>query len=351
MTGRDRVRYAIKVVVSHVLYYLGLLQLWQSLVMRQKAVILMYHRVLTREERQQSGSHPAIVVDRETFTQQMAVLKRRFVVLSLEEFADRMERRSPFPNSSCLITFDDGWRDNFTNALPILRRHELPAVVFLPMNYIGRQRLFWQEALANLLVRVVNNVREEPTRRSRFRGVLASVGLEGVLDITETDPRPLIIVAISSAKQVPAPVLQETIAALADALGVGIDDLSTTDGFMDWEQIGQMARQGIAFGGHGVEHRLLTQVPSDEARGEIHGAKEVLDGRLKDVVPTFSYPNGYWTPEIVDMVKASGYRLAFITHRGLVSCGDDRFTLRRLNIHESVTDTTPMFLARIVGLF
>lgn len=58
MTSGERIKLAIKVGVSHVLYGLGLLQLWQALILRRKAVVLMYHRVLTREERARTGSHP-----------------------------------------------------------------------------------------------------------------------------------------------------------------------------------------------------------------------------------------------------------------------------------------------------
>ena len=178
---RPAANYAIKVAVSYGLYYTGLLQLWQRVIMRRKAVVLMYHRVLTDEERQLTGSHPAIVIDRETFASHMALLKRRFSVLSLEEFARHIEQKIPFPDSSCLITFDDGWRDNVTNALPILQRHGLPALIFLPVNYIGCRRLFWPEALTHLLVRAVLEVRRHPERRDRLRSILAPAGLDGVL--------------------------------------------------------------------------------------------------------------------------------------------------------------------------
>jgi peptidoglycan/xylan/chitin deacetylase (PgdA/CDA1 family) len=351
MTAGERLKYAVKFTVSHALYALGLLQLWQHIVMRHRAVILMYHRVLTSEERSRTGSHPGIVVDRETFARQMAVLKRRFVVLSLEEFADRMERNIPFDDSSCLITFDDGWRDNFTHALPILRHHRLPAVIFLPVNFIGRRRLFWQEALAHLVFRAVMKAREEPARRARLRERLAVVHMDSLLDLSDDDPRPAVIVAIGRQKGVGVSVIEATVAGLAEELGVRVDEIDGTDGFLDWEQIEEMSRHGIAFAGHGAEHRLLTDVSIDEAWSEIRTAKDVLDRRFKETVPAFSYPNGYRTPEVVDMVKASGYRLAFITRRGLVSCEDDRFTVRRINIHESVTNSTPMFLARLVGLF
>ena len=351
MTAGERLKYAVKFAVSHVLYALGLLQLWQHLVMRRRAVVLMYHRVLTSEERGRTGAHPGIVVDRETFARQMAVLKRRFVVLSLEEFADRMERNIPFDDSSCLITFDDGWRDNFTHALPILQRHGLPALVFLPVNFIGGRRLFWQEALTHLTIRAVMQAREEPRRCGRLRERLAAVHLDSVLDLPDEDPRPAIIEAVRRQKGLAASVIDATLAGLAGELGIRRDEIDGTDGFLDWEQIEVMSRHGIMFGGHGAEHRLLTEVSTNEARDEICMAKDVIDGHLKERVPTFSYPNGNWSSDVVDLVKESGYRFAFTTRRGLVSCEDDRFMVRRMNIHEDMTNSKPMFLARLVGLF
>ena len=134
---------AIKVAVSWTLYYLGILQLWQAIVLRRRAVGLMYHRVLTDDERKSAASHPGIVVDEQTFARHMAVLRRRFVVLSIEE--SRPSRAAAaIPSSACLITFDDGWRDNYSNVLPILERHRLPALIFLPVNFIGARRVFWQ---------------------------------------------------------------------------------------------------------------------------------------------------------------------------------------------------------------
>ena len=349
MSGCPSPRHAMKVLIAYLLCYTGLLRLWQAVVLRRKAVVLMYHRVLTSEERKRSGSHPALVVDRDTFEKQMAVLKRRFVVLSAEEFANRLERKIPLPNSSCVITFDDGWRDNYTNALPILSKLGLPSLVFLPVNYIGRERLFWPEALTHLLWRVVEHVRTTPARRPRFQSLLAPSRLDEVLDLTGDDPRPAIIASVAKQKLVPRAEVEALIAALAAELHVWPADLVGTDGFIDWGQAAQMAAQGVTFGGHGAEHVLLTQVAPDEQEREIRAAKTMLD-TLNEPVPTFSYPNGYRSAEIAERVKASGYKLAFITSRGFVSCNDDPFTVRRLNVHESVTASVPMFLARVVGL-
>jgi peptidoglycan/xylan/chitin deacetylase (PgdA/CDA1 family) len=348
----DRVKYAIKYAVAHLLYGIGLLQLWQRVALRRRAVILMYHRVLTPEQMACSSSNPAIMVDCETFDKQMAAVKRWFKVLSIEEFADRMERKSPFENSSCMITFDDGWHDNFTNALPVLRRYQLPAVVFLPANYIGQKRLFWQEALVHLLVLAVRIVRREPAREARLRHLLNPFGLGQILDLCDDNPRPHIIEAISRNRKALTPSLVDTaLAKLKCELGVENGDSEGTDSFLTWEQVGEMSQHGVTFGGHGAEHCLLSEIPIDEAREDIRISKEMMDVHCKGMFPTFSYPRGYWTPQVAESVKGAGFRLAFLARGGSVGCDDELFTIRRINIYQGATASTPMFMARIVGLF
>lgn len=350
MSVRHRIARAVKTAVAALLYYSGLLSIWQMIVLRRRAVVLMYHRVLTSEERERTGSHQALTVDTETFARQMRLLRRHFNVLSVEQFARCLEDGVPFPPSSCLITFDDGWCDTVWNAFPILRQQSLPALIFLPMNYIGTKRVFWQEALTHLLGRLVAHLREYPGRREYFRELLEPAGLREVLEIGEVDPRQAIVALLAAQKRANVTRLRALPDVLARELGVSLDELSEVDGFIGWHDVRAMAAHGIAFGCHGAEHLLLTEVPVAEAQVDIHASKREFDARINHLVPTFSYPNGYYTPEIVEAVRTSGFRLAFVTRRGFVSSADDRFTIARLNVHESVTATTPTFLARVLGL-
>jgi peptidoglycan/xylan/chitin deacetylase (PgdA/CDA1 family) len=351
MTRSDRLRYAFKNIVAHGLYYLGVLQLLQAVTLRKKAVVLMYHRVLTADESRQTASHPALIVERDTFERQMTLLKRRFAVLSIDEFAERLQQDRPLPPSACVVTFDDGWKDNFSNALPILRAHNLPSLVFLPFDYIGNGCLFWQETLVHLLIRVVNETRRDPSRRDEFKALLDDVGLAWLLESEQRDLRLPIIEAVSAQKQLGRERIDALAGTLATKLGVRLDQLSTVDGFIDWSQVEEMRRHGVSFGGHGVKHHLLTMVSGACADDEIRGSKEALERSLKPTVATFSYPNGYHTSEIAAKVKEVGYALAFVAQGGPVERGDDRWTLKRVNIHQTVTDTGPLFLARLVGLF
>lgn len=349
--SRDSAARAVKAVVCHGLYYSGLLRIWQRRALRGKAVVLMYHRVLDDAERAASASHPALVVSRRTFERQMRWLRGWFSVLSLEEFARQVERGEPFARPSCLVTFDDGWRDNYTNAFPALRREGLPALIFLPFAYIGDTRLFWQEALTHLLLRLARDCGRRQTGVDGIEELFRRAGLETIPGGSEEDRRGEVACAVARMKSVPVAETERLVGDLAAAAGVEMCELARIDGFMSWQQVEEMSRAGIAFGAHGVNHRLLTQVGDEEVEAEIGGSREALAGRFPGTVPTFSYPNGYLTPDVVEKVRGAGYRLAFTTTRGPVGPGGDPLLVRRLNVHESVTASKPMFLARLVGVF
>jgi peptidoglycan/xylan/chitin deacetylase (PgdA/CDA1 family) len=138
---------------------------------------------------------------------------------------------------------------------------------------------------------------------------------------------------------------------LAGELGLRLEQLNTIDDFMDWDQVRRMSEQGIAFGGHGADHRILSHVSGDVVTSEIETSKRVIEQRLGAVPAAFSYPNGNWKLDVAQQVRAAGYRLAFTTEPGRVACGDEPFTIRRVNVHEHTTDTVPMFLAHVLGLF
>lgn len=350
MTGLQWIRHAVRLVFCHALYYTGVLQWSQRRVLRGRAVVLMYHRVLVDAERSETGSHPGIVVDVETFARQMALLRRRFVVLDVEQFMRHIEGGIPFPDSSCLITFDDGWRDNLTNALPILERYQLPALVFLPVHFIGTGRLFWREALAQLLGTALHHVKQQPAKRGELERLLRAAGCEGLLQPGASPTRQDISMALDSLKMQDRSVVEGLQTSVARLLGLALETVSATDLFLDWAQVDAMAGRGISFGGHGADHLLLTQVAPAAAKNEIFVSKSRIDRMERGGAAAFSYPNGAWTPDVAAQVRAAGYRLAFTTEPGFVSTSSDPFGLPRVNVHDGVTRTGPMFLARLMGL-
>lgn len=345
----QRVKHSLKVTIAHVLYALGLLQAWQRHVMRRRAVVLMYHRVLTNEEWGRTGSHPGMSVTTTTFDRHMALLRRRFKTLTLDAFAEHILHKRPFPDSSCLITFDDGWRDTMTNAVPVMHRHNLPATVFLPVNFIGARRLFARETFAHLIMCAHQRVREHPASGARVRTLLSPAGLDWLLDLSGTDLRARVIVALGDAPVDAA--MTKLVADLGQELGVSVADLDTPDTFITWQDVEAMTRVGVTFGGHGADHLQLARAEPEQVESEVRQSRAALERYVRPAVKAFAYPNGSCNAAVADTLRAHEYQLAFTTRTGLVGSDDDPFLLRRVNMQEAATSSAPMFLAKLVGLF
>ncbi|MCK4585929.1 MAG: hypothetical protein KAU29_01215, partial [Gammaproteobacteria bacterium] len=106
-----KIKHIIKNTIAHVLYYFGLLDIIKSIKLKNKLVVLMYHRVLTNSEAERSFSNSGIVVSDDSFKTHIQYLKNNFNLLNLDDVVDHVESRTQFDNLSCLITFDDGWKD------------------------------------------------------------------------------------------------------------------------------------------------------------------------------------------------------------------------------------------------
>jgi peptidoglycan/xylan/chitin deacetylase (PgdA/CDA1 family) len=93
--------------------------------------VLMYHKV------NDLWPNPT-TVPTAVFAEQMALVgELGYTVVSLEAVRDHYVHGAPLAPGAVLITFDDGYRDNVENALPILRQHGYPAVVFVPVGYLA----------------------------------------------------------------------------------------------------------------------------------------------------------------------------------------------------------------------
>ena len=123
-----RVKQRLRTIVAYALYFSGVLTLLKRRRLRERLVVLMYHRVLTDDELLRSHSTGSIVVTRDTFQRHLAFLNRHFQILSPDEFLRHLARHEPLPDAACLITFDDGFQDCVDYAVPILQTHGFTAI-------------------------------------------------------------------------------------------------------------------------------------------------------------------------------------------------------------------------------
>ena len=289
--------------------------------------ILIYHRVIAEPDPLVSGE----VCARE-FDWQLTVLGRWFRVFPLPEAVARL-RNGTLPLRAACVTFDDGYADNVTAALPILRRHGMPATFFLATAFINGGRM-WNDT-------VIETVRRAPGTTLDAR----PVGLE-TLDIATLDLRRRVIDRLLAAlKYLPMEERQrragELSAASACELPSGL--MMTTEGVL------QLHKRGMEIGAHTVSHPILAKLEPERARAEIGDSKSRIEAITGAPVTLFAYPNGKpgidYGREHVSMVRELGFEAAVSTAWGVSHTASDLFQLPRFTPWDR---TSGKFLLRLM---
>jgi len=339
----------LRILIAHFLYYTGVLNLLINRKLKNKAVVLMYHRVLDKEEISSSYSQNCIIVSKKSFAAQMKYLQSHLNAISLDDTIHSLKNKTPFPPKCCLVTFDDGWKDNYQNAYSILRKHKIPATIFLPTDYIGTNKHFWQERLNKSLIRLYQHCTKDISYRNKALKRFQNDELSKILYSNQNDVKENIASFISKNKKQGQAKVDAVMQQIEDFSEVSSANEDQDRDFMSWEEIKEMAGDGIKFGSHGKSHTILTEAIVD-LHQELSASKSTIESHLSLTIKSFSYPNGDYTNKITGQARQHGYEIAFGTEPGFITREDNPYTLKRINIHEDMTNSMPMFVARIAGL-
>lgn len=332
-------------LIAYALYYTGVLWLLAAIRFRGRAVVLTYHRVLP--EGADTFSADGVIVRPETFARQMAFLRRHFRLLSIADLERHLSERRPLPTMSCLVTFDDGWVDNHRYALPILRKHDVPAVIFVAVDFIGSSDCFWQERITRLLYTAA-------LADGQARGVAQRELRMDVQDKHPAEQRRIVREAVDRLKRRNFEQVKELERELAAALGLQSNAVGTSgeDRFMDWDQVANLTHDSaVTVGAHGCSHAPLTSMDVARASSELIESRARVAAAVGKPILSVAYPNGDFNEDVVSLSRAAGFRLGFTTDKGSVGFEADPFRLPRINIHESATQTMPEFLCALLLVF
>lgn len=309
---------------------------------RSSLLILMYHRVLPEGHPEREIEQPGMYVSPETLTMHLEILRRHFSLVHLEDWVAAARRGEPIEGMSCAITFDDGWRDNYEFAYPVLQAARAPATIYLVSDMVGSNYSFWPNRLARLLSQPLTGdyLAQMPTAlRACIDSVVTPEMLARGLRRHEIDS------VIDACKT------RLTDSEMLSALEHYTLASSHVRDLMDWEEIREMSRSGlIRFGSHTRRHtRLLAHLPQDTLREEIEGSRAVIDAALDSSTSTFCYPNGDFCEAAVQ-IAGRCYRAAVTTRAGWNSASSDLFKLARIGMHEDVSRTPAAFASRLAGV-
>lgn len=273
--------------------------------------ILTYHRVLPELDPMRPGEP-----DPQRFRRQMARLRRFFTPIALPDAVQALKRGERLPQRAVAVTFDDGYADNLTVALPILREFGIPATVFVAAGFLDGGRM-WNDTVIEAV-------------RSRSEGAwdLSDIGL-GILTVGEDEQKyQLAENMLEAIKHRPSEERMTAVARIAEGGGRLPDDLMLTS-----EQLRELRTASIHIGAHTVSHPILTSLSAEASRREITESKVALERILSDEVSLFAYPNGKygrdWNDAHAAMVRDAGYEGAVTTDSGVSSVDTDAYRLPR----------------------
>jgi peptidoglycan/xylan/chitin deacetylase (PgdA/CDA1 family) len=300
---------------------LGVTALLGALPKQNLLLVLNYHRIGDPEKTPYDPGVFSATPD--DLDQQIALLKKHTRVVTLEEVIAIAENQTPLQGPCSLITFDDGYRDNYDLAFPILRSHGVQGVFFLPTSYIGTGKLPWWDAIAYILKHSAHR-QFVLTYPSRAEFDLAKEPLEGVLR------------RILAIYKMPGVRGEPFIADLERACHAKRPQDEAERCFMSWKEAAEMVQAGMSFGAHTHEHELLAKLPVGQQYTEVVKSRQIIEERLGAPVHALAYPVGSRTSfsaDTISVLKRANYRAAFSFYGGMnVPSAIDRFDIRRLGV-------------------
>ncbi len=287
---------------------------------RKQALVLTYHSIQKHPLPFEVWCH----LSAELFESQIAYIAARFRCVSMSTLLAEMLKGRIEPYTVA-VTFDDGFRDNFTTAFPILQRHNVPATIFLATDFVGNAELLWPEQVACILAL---------TNRSKLN--LAGIQLTLFDNAQKSASYRKLIPLFKGMQPNDIPQQLKTLQELAEVTQDQLYSSTWHENLraMDWSEAQMLVNSGlIEIGAHTLTHRRLNSLCSVDAEFEISNSKKVLQQRLGPV-HFFAYPygEGFYGDEHRMMAIRAGYSAIFTTESRTVSATTDTYAVPRIGI-------------------
>lgn len=310
-----------KELLANILFSSNLIGLFKRLPLKNKLIVLNYHRVRPDDpDFEPEFDENVFTIGASQFAVQMKWLAQNTHVLSEEKLIKAIREKKRFSRPAVMVTFDDGYRDNYTLAYPALKQNHIPAIFFISTGIIDKREVGWWDMIAYLvkkssLPEINFNQQRFDLKKSRqtaidfFQQRMKLEKYERTRHLIEDLARILEV-------DFPAPDLQDR-------------------QLLTWEQIEEMTQDVVTIGAHTHSHRVLATLDPTAQREEMVLSKLVLEKKLGRKVSSIAYPVGgpaHFTMETALIAQNCGYVLGFTCDSGVNSWNiEDLLTIRRVS--------------------
>ncbi len=287
-------------------------------------VVLRYHSV--NDDPGWSGDYlqDSLTVAPRTFDAQMDFLKRQYDVVGLGEIVERVRSGRPLNGRLAALTFDDGYEDNYRNALPILTKHGLTATFYVTTSALGDVSVLWTVKLRHSI------------RRTRRDSLTLPFAGERAIDISSADAKERAIRLVTSV------VKRSTVQEADDAIRVVEEQCEVGSAHMDRrvmmteEEVREMHSGGMEIGAHSVGHYNLPSIDETSLRREVVESRAFLENTLGAPVRHMAYPDGrtgrHFDARVAVAAAEAGYLSAATSVNGPVTSRYSVYSLPRLGV-------------------
>lgn len=275
--------------------------------------ILAYHGV-TASPSSPLGNLRRLHVPAPRFEEHLRVVTSEWRPIALRDLVEAIEARRNLPARSVVVTFDDGYRNVLTTALPLLRKYSVPVTLFVVTHH-GRR--MWEDE-----VEVAVELAE--VEALRWNGAVYS--LRSLEDKRHT------LATVLTALQCLGPARERAIEELVEALGAPSFPKDDDRDLLDWEELATLQREGMEIGSHADRHGPLTERSISDVRAGLCKSREALTNRFGPRRYAFAYPYGASGHAISAAARDAGFSCAVNGRPGFNGSTGDLFALKRFLI-------------------
>lgn len=283
---------------------------------RNKVIILMYHGITAKHDPVVNfdGKHVEVTL----FEKQLEHLKEKYSIISLSDFIAAREGKKLLPKNSVLLTFDDGYKNMYTQLFSVLKNKQTPITIFLPTGYIGKNVMGWYDAITAAIA------------GTKEKEVIIA-GKKYVLEKEKQKCAAILELKIKASEN---PNIKKQLIAEVFAKTKFSKKIAVTEDFsyLTWEECKEMQKATVTFGSHSVTHPFLTKEQNKEGEKELSDSKEFIEKKLGQECVAFAYPFGDYNAAIAQQTKNAGYLLAVTTTYGKNVLNTNPYKLKRIAI-------------------
>ena len=286
-----------------------------------KILILTYHRILPKVKFNPLNT----IISLRIFHKQIDKLVKKYDIVSLSEAVNQCKIGSAKAKIQIVLTFDDGYQDNYEVVYPILKQKGLPATYFIAPDYIGIKNSLWDYEIFKILYNNRNlhkiNIGGKDISQNIFQSRLF-----------------FIFSIIERIKSLDSNSRQKFLEIFRNEVQEKEINDYLSDKCMTWDQIEELSLNDMEIGSHGLTHSSLARIPFDEAVQEITRSKEIIENNIKKKCIYFAFPFGSkkdYNSELIDYIKNAGYQACLLNTHGYNHIKKDAFCFRRIIMEDT----------------